>query len=512
MGNNAIMRHLLWKDYKTILRLVQIVVGCVLGFNVLFWLLQPNSMLVQTCSMAVWFLAPCLVAFGAAATLVGTEEDDHTLDWLRTLPVSWQQIAMSKLLVAYAAVLITGTVSTIAFRLNNLNLDPQLMRVADSQFLIAVVLTCCLIVLLGFALAYTVRSALAGLLLLLPLYVGVMIGGTRLSVQLGLIDPGRSFDREGVLITGIIGTVIAFVVQHLLARRRLQSPVDGPESRLATAFKFTSAPRPVVQRIHSRPSETVSLLWQQCRQIGTSCIAMWVIAFILAVGHWTARRQYVDTGIVNPTLALLWMTPFFLFLFSSWFGAITFYGDNQHRRCAFFADRGISPTRIWWTRIVPTLIAFFLFLAITNLIWIILMSGSSWANEWKGGMPYMLLLSGILYAYGQLLSQCLDRPLMAFLASPVIAVFSLMPLQFFVDLPRNGIWALAVVIPILLWGSWRMTQGWLEHGNRTRQVLHAGSYIGIAVSTSCILIYAQHHFTIAIIATEIYAVTLGATP
>ncbi len=108
MPKPPITKSLLWKDGKSLQSLVLAIWIGILLFNLIVfvigvWADGPTL----GGYISVWLLMPNLVALGAPAMLVGTEEESGTLDWLRTLPVAWQKVIDSKFVAALAAVLAT---------------------------------------------------------------------------------------------------------------------------------------------------------------------------------------------------------------------------------------------------------------------------------------------------------------------------------------------------------------------------------------------------------------------
>lgn len=95
------MRHLIWKDWRTVWSLAVAVVAFSIVMNGVAALLPEGNLEV---AFAIWILTPNLAALGAPAMLVGTEGDARTLDWLRTLPPGWRRIADAKLFVAVGLV------------------------------------------------------------------------------------------------------------------------------------------------------------------------------------------------------------------------------------------------------------------------------------------------------------------------------------------------------------------------------------------------------------------------
>ena len=93
MNNRLTMRRLIWKDVVTIKPLILAAAIAVVVINLLLHLIYPEHDPNRGWSIQMWILIPNIVALGAAAMLVGTEEDNGTIAWLRTLPIRWQSQA-----------------------------------------------------------------------------------------------------------------------------------------------------------------------------------------------------------------------------------------------------------------------------------------------------------------------------------------------------------------------------------------------------------------------------------
>jgi hypothetical protein len=171
-------------------------------------------------------------------------------------------------------------------------------------------------------------------------------------------------------------------------------------------------------------------------------------------------------------------------LSASWLGAIVFYGDNVHRRCAFFADRGISPTRIWWTRIAPPAAACLVLLALIGLIALAAYSNHRERLYWESFQSVALMI--VLFAFGQLVSQWADRPLLAFLAAPAYAFISLTPVFYLMHRFDANFAVILLTVPVLLFATWQMTRHWLDGEIQTTYTARVLGYTALAVLMPCI--------------------------
>ncbi len=79
-----------------------------------------------------------------------------------------------------------------------------------------------------------------------------------------------------------------------------------------------------------------------------------------------------------------------------WVAILTFHGDQVNKRVQFLAERGVSPTRVWWTRQLVPALCVLVFANASVVVVRVLGRGDGWE---------MLFASCILYAVSQWLSQ-----------------------------------------------------------------------------------------------------------
>ena len=463
--NSPIMRSLLWKDAKSLWPLLIAACAGVFAINLIaaigsWW---TEGRLVLETHVAIWIFIPNLVALGAPAMLVGGEEESGTLAWLRTLPVAWQKVVDSKLIVSIAAWLVTWVLSTlvlsvfyVACDFRNTALVNDLtnsMGVSYMLFFGAVLL------LYGFVMAYTFRSPITGLVILLftvPfIHVFSAVGLSYMLVGVSSLDhwelSGISNYRWLVGIGAGVGFLfVLWMVQRLLGRRRLTSPAPR---RLITekVQQARSAYRPPSTVGLDRPSLTKALHWQHFRQAGWPVIVLTMIGVFggLLFGLSESAGRIASEQSVLIVLAEL--SPIFIVASTMWLGTLVFYGDSVRRRCAFFADRGISPAKIWWTRmLIPALGC--LLIALT-----VLLSGTR--SEKDLHLSVLFVLSP--FALGQLISLWMKRPILSFIATPayggICALFYAMFFSQYVDYW----WTTIALFPILLLATYLLCERWL---------------------------------------------------
>jgi len=339
-----------------------------------------------------------------------------------------------------------------------------------------------LLLLLGFAVAYWIRMPVAGLLVLFPVF-GMVVGVLAfLMEQVLLVKPGLA--SPAAFMLGIFFLLSVGVIQHALARRRFTRP-DSTRSLFAQESHVDSSyyRPPAIGKV-SKPSPVVSLLWQQVRQTAPACLFIicmsLLLMFLFVVTYHRPARSGVHVTVIGGLIHL------FVTLSASWLGVLTFYGDNRHRRHAFFADRGISPTQVWWTRMVPTSLTLFVLASVVLAFGSFFSLGSSVAGARD---VTMLSLIAVLFAFGQLISQGIERPVLALFAAPAYAAICLMPILYCFDgLPSVLTWILILpTVPVLLFASWQLSGRWLEGRNDAGYYIQILGYTMIAIALPCLI-------------------------
>ncbi len=490
------MRHLLWKDGMTIKPLIQaILIGIVAIFFVLALMLawlEPGD--EASMYVSIWVLMPNLLALGAPALLVGGEEESGTLSWLRTLPVSWQKVADAKFVVALGAVAIAWLASSLCLSFVMVSLAPRSTPYADSMLSISgvcfLMFFSLLLLLCGFITAYLFRSPVTGLIAVVPLigvisFLSTEVGRWILTGDMrykGDIPPLGLSNYLFAAMAGSALLIVAWILQRGLAYRRLTSPGANAINQLIEP-ESASAYRPPALVGASRPTQFAALLWQQLRQMGWFAIALTLIVAFFAVQQFSEFNTYKFGSIEyrvqdNQFLRFLNdLAPLFIAIGASWLGGLAFYGDNVRRRCVFFADRGISPTRIWLTRVLIPI------LCCVVLVGLALLAGVGHPHE--GTATAVLIV--VMLSFGQLVGQWMQRPVMTFLAAPAYTAVTTVILSVVLSMYSSYVWTAIWVAPVMLLASWRLCGRWLEgrvdFGYQWRVFAYTALAIAVPITT-----------------------------
>ena len=334
---------------------------------------------------------------------------------------------------------------------------------------------------LGYLVAYLFRRPVVGLLVLIPLFFIVSVGFTG-SIELAQVGITSRLPNIVIAAAACLLLILLGLLQYALARRRLTRP-EGAKVMYGSESPSTSRYyRPPSLGLQARPSQGTTLLWQQFRQTAPIAGAL-VLGSIFMMFMFALYSPLEERGRARGLLAVFAAcSPLVIGLSASWLGAITFYGDNQDRRYAFFADRGISPTKVWWTRLVPPLISCLVMVAMLLAITAIVNLSqpehrpSVWFATW-----FLVAMILVLFSFGQLISQWIEQPLLAFLAAPAYTFACLIPTFYFADNNSSLLLLIFLMPPVLFFASWQLSKQWLEGKNK---IIYGLQILGYTLAAS----------------------------
>lgn len=436
----TLMQSLLWKDYQTLRPLgIAVAVGSIVfvGIVALSRAIMTRPGELDDLIVFYWFMMPCMLALGSPAMLVGQEEEKGTLQWVRTLPVRWQQIATSKLIISLVFLVAAWVLSFVLLFLSgtqgfhsgyfvNAMLSPEGFY-RSLFYSVAILLT-------GFATAYAFRSVLVGLFVLPIVMIPISMLEMAIGVDLKTATFGTESLRFGVMICVL---VVLYFLYRSCARWRLSRAKSGSSPVKSLTPKI--AYRPPVAIGLSRPSRKNAMLWQQARQIAIPLAILTLLS--LGVVLMMGRPRRIDPEVM-----------FFAGALAVWIGGLVFYGDSYNGRRGFFADRGVRPWTVWWTRVLLPLLAMVL----------ILIAAIIRGNELSTPMLFLTC-----FCLGQFVSQWVSRPVMAFFAGPVFVLI----VMFTTSLLTGWVWghgeeaftiSFVAIGPIFLFGTMRLCKHWID--------------------------------------------------
>ncbi|TWU16021.1 hypothetical protein [Allorhodopirellula heiligendammensis] len=469
---NVALRHLVWKDARSIASLVAVILAGTLTFQLLLWALilmfgeQSNVNL----AVPLWILMPNLMAIGAPPMLVGSEEESGTLGWLRTLPLPWPLIVVSKSLVAVAAVILSWLLSSLLLWMTVSMWDAQLPITVEPMLtgdgILALAFFSFQLLFAGFFLAYSCQSPILSLILVLPTMIGLMTAVDAMGRLLS-VYPDPSGLWGAMRIMTIVAYVVALVAAQFLpacwrlafhrSTRDLNPPSRRPSRRTQP---YTST---VLLSAASRPGTWRALLWQAWRQQSRPLMGLSIIAgfCILRISTQTWNSPSVSDSFANfATAAMLTLT-------CTWMGCLGFYSDSISRRHFFFADRGFPTREVWCSRLVLPI------LAVTLATFGVFMV----TNEDRSISGFCILG----FACGVLSSMWMTRSALAFLISPALLVGILLATTALFEPYGQYFGYVAVAALPLLIASWRLMDVWLKHTQGWMTQLRVAGFVLLGI-------------------------------
>ena len=284
------------------------------------------------------------------------------------------------------------------------------------------------------------------------------------------------------MLSAIVALGFLMTAAAWLGRQRLMVPVKSRSIPFARPTQPNAFQPPYLTTM-PRTSPLRAMLWQQWRQVAVYSITILAVNLVLAIIYATADRGQARY------LLLVEFAPLVAILSFGWLGCLAFYGDGVRRQCSYFADRGISPSLVWLTRIL------------TMLVFALLMSGVWWWSFRSRGINlegdrYLSVCLILMFCAGQMVAMWLRRPTLSFFASPVygwVTIFfsSMLILQYY----HEYWWTMLLVAPILLIATWRLTPRWLDGRIDTRFHWRAAAYSLLAILIPCLIIFANRWAT-----------------
>ena len=451
--SRGFMLQLLRKEARQLTPLLLVLIGCGVFLQVLGLFQQSTAK--ASFHSTILALIPILFAVGVGPLLVSQEKEQGTLRWMTSLPVPPRTIVASKLIVSLLGLIVTWCVSAaIAFAvcptiINSsafTNLELQIWP-ANTFFLL----------LMGFALAWILPTAGSTL-------VGLMVAASAATMFAAVADAFsyNIFDQSAYLgylwFFQFVVTAILFAVAFWFGKRSFvteakSGAVSARASRrehLKLAFDRTKTPS---------LSPASGLIWQVFWQNRM----LWVAAFFVA---WMGLASIAyGTGVLrSPTI--LNTTAFAGCIVLSWLGASVFGSDANQGRIRFLTERGVSPSKIWWTRLALPLSSVIFGLLVFALM---LEAWSSSKHNYNLNLGPLTSFSGLVllsvlmtFGFAQWLPQWTRSTLIAFCISPVFAIFSLINVVFLRTFIHAPWWLLIASIAISFAATRIMLCPWMD--------------------------------------------------
>ncbi len=460
--------RLCWKETRQALPLAV----ALLCLTALLMLVMAYLTWMQDVQMTLAMLSlvpPILFAVGAGAILVGSEKEARSLTWLTSLPIGPRELVLNPFVVGLVGLLalwmITGLIQAIAAAFSTQSFPDRL----PASFQLRLFVNSIYLLICGFTTAWMARSTLVGLLAVLPLAVipaainvAIMFTYTKLQY------PQRYFiEDEPIWLTlgmTLLGMLVVGRFGYRTAMRELGSavtvaPSNGKRSpkEIATQIlsQITDRLRGDIATKMIPPTAANSLVWQfrnQNRAMVITIIAVFFACLPVIWNNYSERLGPTSLGAVCMIIA---------YSTASWMAMLAFHGDNVHNRVRFLAERGVSPTRVWWTRhLIP---CGFLIVVYTTAWLFILPLDRQHSHSQKETVSHVVVGIAILYAFSQWVGQLVKPAAMAALMAPIIATVA-------VGFAFSRTWEFGTSLPMLLvsmvgipmFATWWMMPRWMD--------------------------------------------------
>ena len=480
MNRNLAMRRLWWKELQQLWPLVGLLFLMGLILQVLAVLLPGMQ---EWRRSAALLGMPGLFAAGAGALLVGQDKELRTLDWLRSLPIAAADLARTKLLVGLLGLVIvwlaslllaavTGSLGSLPAGQNGEYLYPL-----HSVFLLLV----------GFATAWSFRSSLISLLVVVPAACLPLLAAT-LHYWLVVADRSLRFVEPQPGTTAIYLTLFSVLALWLGWKAALSylGPAKAPGN-----WRPSSAQLPTGLGMfrYPRTSPVPALLWQYSAQNRAALIGLGLLL-----------SACVLSMLAGPASNGQSLGFFFLagLLGISWLGVLVFQSDVQQQRVMFLADRGVPPWLTWLTRqSIP-------FAILTLFLLMFILIGSVFSEQVGVGLGTagLAIVSSCalgVYVASQWLGQMLRSPILAAIVTPLAAAGAVAFNIYAISELGASRWSvgLAMIVPFV--ATFSMTRGWMDHRLGWRYWLgHAAMLIvAIALPLTGFVTYAATYPTLS---------------
>lgn len=452
---DTIFWRLAWKEYRqqrelmAAIAIITVVIYAVI--SLIRYLQNEPQWVAGTYHLA--FAMPVFYALGCGATLFAGEHERETFGLLRSLSVRSSQVFWAKLAAGVATSLaliaILGLLAALATSFKPLAATDDPLGLLAYVAATFVVLLC---------------AVLYSLLLKNPLWAVVAAGTTYLTgvvaiaALLSLLQQMLNLETNMPwLIMGVASAVlfIALLAASVGLGRRWLEREPGVLPRLLSA----PVEEPAGLHAASGRKRFGRLLWHSLRENAVVYGILYALVCLFTV------LALLDTAASSSPPGPL---PWALLLLPVVMGSLAFFPDQWKQQYRFFAEHGVNPRTLWWSRIaaalvasMPWLLLVLLFLAATQPVY----EPGRISGGQEGGYvwPWDLLTIGVLtFAWAQLSSLLFRAGILGFFvgASLALAWVFWLTLVRFLGIPDwLGVFPL---VAILLWASWLRAPDWLS--------------------------------------------------
>jgi len=364
------MMHLLWREWR-ILR---------------WWLVASFALAATTMMLSAAFLggqgptsgqyaellvllyaqsliAPGTFLIGALSSSFANDREDKSFQWCTSLPVHWAQSMIVKLCLSCIGAMVSWWIALILTTLigatirpieplvveaaNDSRLALALYKATSSAAVFAIFFATYSLSLVGIQIC---RQATNGVFLAICLSVAFLT-----LWSFGFTEVARRYDREysityalltffgSLLMCGCLFLAVASWLYRWRWYRGMYSNV-APQNYLADQQAITADSIDHWPLRWSVPNQQQALFWLAWKKAVQAWWWVPLLVCIILFGSLVADRSGNALTFLVPLGFLLLAT--FIGLGSIW----SYYGERGGEAESFLAERGVSPTRHWWSR------------------------------------------------------------------------------------------------------------------------------------------------------------------
>jgi len=483
MMPSALTQRLIWKSLR---QSVSLLVTLLLLVSIMSYITASLSRAdVGTIASQMIILVPILFSVGAGAVLISFDRDAKAMDWLKSLPVRWYQVAFTPVVVATGLlVLLWFLVYLFYLSIRSpFGLDarddylPGMLYIASHSFYL---------LLCGFASAWIFRSPLPALLGIVPLAAipAILQYGGQEFVHwfTGSSNLRHASDLPMPIAIGLLGVCgMGMVVGTAGLSRAVFLPEThdatgrGPKSFVLAAIDRLSSIADVFRRDAVQPAIPMArmstVLWGFYSENRGIFRAGQVAVFVFA-GCLVRLHQWSPLDRGHGIAAIIAFLSGIILLAIP---VVTFQADANRDRVRFLTERGIRPRELWWSRQLITLGIVSLFLLVITLLGIsnpqfIHREGSE-LDSWA--LLFVMVFNA--YALSQWIGQVVHRVTLAIFISLVAVIFS----SVWITSEKQSLWTVVASDIVLLIATYRMMLPWMERRIDWRYWLGHAKYAAI---------------------------------
>ncbi len=484
--SGSVLNRLVWKEYRLLRGFWwAMLIAALLGQLYALWLFSSTPNYAQSIFLIGISLTACY-ALGCGATAFAGEREAGTYALQRVLPVTPPAVLLGKLLFATISTLALGVLLwLVATLLVYFRWDIGAGTYAGLALLGALKSIELLVWGVFFSLLLTkplravVLAALTTAVVAYPLswlLSDIPLGERTIFYFPSFVGDSATFIPRTIIVILVVGCDI------YLARRWFGEPRSDGGIQDAREESLKNRARSLAARVHRNPQRQ-RLLWQTFVRVRWMlAIAALTYLFLLlssismtvGIAISETLQQQALLGILVPISGLM--------------GMFVFADDQLRHQFRFFAEHGVSPHQVWWSRqrfwmgmlLLSLLVAIVAEITLDHLI--------IYRPDFWRDLGIFCVANILAYAAGQLCSQWIRSSIVA---GPITVVLTIVLTAWSLLMFSLGVslWGTVVPIPlVLLLATWANADDWIKESRQGR--VRVRRTLLLAVPTLLVIVFA----------------------